>query len=243
MRAADQHLLPRAHASLIEQGVEWRWVVEIDGRAEQVWDPQDDRVSVKASQRTLGVAAARNLALVAVITPYVALLDADDVLPIGSLATVLAGLKSSGCFAVSGGLRVVDDVSGAVHQRLPSAAAGVYAAGALPSLALQQRNLPTPTQAVTYRADALRAIGGWPGMVLCQDVAAFMLVAERWPVLVMHEVLYEYHRRDGQSTAATELAQHDLMLRSRVLLAQQLQAHRALFESCAMVVATDAPTY
>jgi cellulose synthase/poly-beta-1,6-N-acetylglucosamine synthase-like glycosyltransferase len=242
-RARDQHLLPRAHASLRAQGVSWQWLVEVDGPAAAVWSPDDDRVTVRASHRALGVSAARNLALVDVRTPYVVVLDADDTLPPDALRYVVDALQRSGSFALSGSLREVNGSSAGDRIRLPMVAAGTHAAGAIPAAALALGMLPTPTQAVTFRADALRAVGGWPGMVLCQDVAAFMLVAQRWPVDISHHVVYEYHRRPGQSTDPTELAKHDLMRRSRLLLAQQLQARTRLSASASHVMAVTEPTY
>lgn len=245
VRAADMRYLDRAHASLLGQSaVDWEWHVEIDGLdVSEPWSVLDDRVHVRCSGRQLGVAAARNLALVGVRAPVLTVLDADDGLPPGALARHLAELRSQRVFAVSGAARVVDDLTGDQSIREPSAPEGTYDAGQLPELALEHARLPTPTQCASFRTDALRAVGGWPGMVLCQDVAAFMLVAQRWPVRVLHDVLYEYHRRPGQSTETQELERHDLMHRSRLLLAQQLQAQRALSASDAVVEPVSEPTY
>lgn len=243
VRSTDQHLLDRAYASLADQDVDWQWLVEVDGENAVTWRVDDPRVTVRAAQRNLGVSAARNLALVAAEAPWLTVLDADDELPPRVLRYVLDQVRSSGCFALSGALDVIDDATGLGEVRRPIAAPGTYPADSLPSLALELGQLPTPTQAVTFRTDALRAIGGWPGMVLCQDVAAFMLVAQRWPVQVTHEVVYRYHRRPGQSTSVSELAQHDLMLRSRILLAQQVQASRELADCSGVVATVRSPTY
>src|SRR4051794_4357529 len=78
--------LAELHASLDGQvGVEWEWVIQIDGDASlmakiPVAIRADSRVSVEANGRWLGQAATRNLALVRTSHRLLQTVDADDVL-------------------------------------------------------------------------------------------------------------------------------------------------------------------
>lgn len=250
VRGSDVWLLARPYASLLAQAdPDWRWVVEVDGP----WDPSavpaavrtDARVDLAGSGYRMGVSAARNLALARVDSSWLVVLDGDDELSAGALCAYRALVTADATLAaITAGFRCVEEgTPGAVN--LPVADAGRYGPGELPRHALALEMLPVKTQVVAYRADALRALGGWPGLPLCQDVAAFMSVALQHPVQVSHEVLYSYHRWRGQATDVRALREHDLMLRSRTFLAQQLAAALALQDGlpAAADTAPTIPTY
>ena len=98
-RPDREHLLA-AYDSILQQemprGWTWQWAVQVDGDpADAVADilPADPRVSVGGGRRS-GECSTRNLALARAAGELIKVLDADDMLPPGTLARDIAVLAA-----------------------------------------------------------------------------------------------------------------------------------------------------
>src|SRR5215203_3035455 len=97
--APSGHYLREAMTSVLSQqlpdGWELEWVVQEDGPDPSLREKVagDDRVSYAANESALGIAPTRNLALSRVRGEFVQVLDHDDVLLPGALATLLAVME------------------------------------------------------------------------------------------------------------------------------------------------------
>jgi glycosyltransferase involved in cell wall biosynthesis len=99
VHAPGAGFLNEAYRSLAEQempeGWDWQWVIQEDGETGTVEAlvPRDSRVSFDMG-RAGGPGVARTMALARVTGEYVRVLDADDLLPPGSLARDVTALNA-----------------------------------------------------------------------------------------------------------------------------------------------------
>ncbi|WP_432030981.1 glycosyltransferase family 2 protein [Streptomyces sp. 1222.5] len=198
--------LPEAYASLRDQwlpdGWEWTWVIQEDGRTDEVrpYVPDDERVTFRQG-RPGGPGVARTIALAHAAGPYVKVLDADDRLTPGALARDLAVLEAHGTvgWTTSRVLDLLPDGTTAGFPGDPDE--GPVERGAV--LDHWKRNdfrAPVHPATLCVRRDLLLALGGWMALPASEDTGlllALNAVSRGW---FSDRVGLLYRKWEGQAT-------------------------------------------
>jgi glycosyltransferase involved in cell wall biosynthesis len=198
--------LPEAYKSLCEQrlpeGWEWHWVIQEDGRTDDVrpYVPDDVRVTFRQG-RPGGPGVARTVALAHADGAYVKVLDADDQLLPGVLARDLAALEADPSlgWATSRALDLLPDGSTAGFPGDP--ADGPVERGAV--LAFWKENgfrAQVHPATLFVRRDLLVALGGWMALPASEDTGlllALNAVSRGW---FSQEAGLLYRKWEGQAT-------------------------------------------
>ncbi|MDQ0908828.1 glycosyltransferase involved in cell wall biosynthesis [Streptomyces canus] len=179
VHAPSARFLPDAYASLCAQelpgGWEWRWVIQEDGRTDEVrpYVPDDPRVTFRQG-RPGGPGVARTIALAHATGPYVKVLDADDLLTPGALARDLAVLEADPAlgWATSRALDRLPDGSTVSSPVDPEE--GPLTPGAL--LAHWKTHaLPMVVPGTLFvRRELLLALGGWMALPASEDTGLLL---------------------------------------------------------------------
>ncbi|MFE2047564.1 glycosyltransferase family 2 protein [Streptomyces sp. NPDC059459] len=201
--------LGEAHASLRTQelpaGWDWRWVIQEDGRTDDVRPhvPDDPRVVFRQGrpERQGGPGVARTIALSHADGEYVKILDADDQLTPGSLARDLAALEADPTlgWATSRALDLLPDGSTAGFPGDPEH--GPIEPGAvLDHWKANDFRSPVHPATLLVRRDLLLALGGWMALPASEDTGlllALNCVSRGW---FSAEVGLLYRKWQGQVT-------------------------------------------
>jgi glycosyltransferase involved in cell wall biosynthesis len=198
--------LPEAFKSLCEQelpdGWEWHWVIQEDGKTDDVAPhvPTDERVTFRQG-RPGGPGVARTIALAHADGEYIKVLDADDQLAPGTLARDLAALE---------GDRTIGWATSRVLDFLPD--------GSTAGFPGDPDNGPIEREAVLdywkangfraqvhpatlfMRRDLLLALGGWMALPASEDTGlllALNAVSRGW---FSEDVGLLYRKWEGQAT-------------------------------------------
>ncbi len=201
--------LAEAYASLCAQelpdGWEWRWVIQEDGRTEDVRPhvPDDPRVVFRQGRqdRQGGPGVARTLALAHADGAYVKVLDADDRLGPGALARDLDALQADPTlgWATSRALDLLPDGSTAGFPGDPGQ--GPIERGAV--LDFWKANgfrAQVHPATLLVRRDLLLAVGGWMALPASEDTGLLLAlnsVSRGW---FSREVGLFYRKWEGQVT-------------------------------------------
>ncbi|MFJ5260929.1 glycosyltransferase family 2 protein [Streptomyces sp. NPDC088387] len=206
VHAPSARFLPDAHASLCEQrlpaGWEWHWLIQEDGRTDEVrpYVPEDTRVSFRQG-RPGGPGVARTIALAYADGEYVKVLDADDRLAPGALArdvTALEADRSLG-WATSRALDLLPDGSTVGFAGDPEQ--GPVERGAV--LDFWKANgfrAQVHPATLCVRRELLLALGGWMALPASEDTGlllALNAVSRGW---FSAEVGLLYRKWEGQVT-------------------------------------------
>ncbi|NUV32375.1 MULTISPECIES: glycosyltransferase family A protein [Streptomyces] len=180
VHAPAAHFLADAYASLCEQelpaGWEWEWIVQEDGRTEEVRAalPEDSRVSFEQG-RAGRAAMARTMALSRVAGRYLRVLDADDLLTPGALARDINALEADPSLGWSTA-RVLDllpDGSTVGFDSDPPE--GVIERGAvLTHWRANEYRAQVHPATLAARADLVRALGGWMALPASEDTGLLL---------------------------------------------------------------------
>lgn len=237
------------HADLAASGVEFEWIVAVDGEHDRRVPERiaaDPRVRVLRLGRQSGAAAARNLALGLARGAYVTSVDDDDHLPAGSLRTRLEAIRRHRVSWVAGALA---DLHGTAFTRSePRVAPGRVAPGDV-WRAWGCPCLPFPVGPTTLlvEAELLRRVGGWQGLPQAEDLGMVLSVTARSPGLMLERVVYAYRKHARQMTTSREfsrlepLARYIIYERGRLLASPPPRLDAALYE-VVNVAATRAAT-
>ncbi|NEB00533.1 glycosyltransferase family 2 protein [Streptomyces sp. SID13726] len=180
VHAPSARFLPEAWASLRAQelpgGWEWRWVVQEDGRTDEVrpYVPDNPRVTFRQG-RPGGPGVARTMALAHAHGTYVRILDADDQLTPGALARDLAALEADPAlgWAVSRALDRLPDGSTAGFPGDP--AEGPLDRGAvLAHWAAHDFLAQVHPATLCVRRELLLALGGWMALPASEDTGLLL---------------------------------------------------------------------
>jgi len=179
----------------------------------------DPRVRVERSERRLGVAAARTRLVARARAPFVAFLDADDVLMPGALARTRDALRSrSDAVLVHGWFEVVADDG----RRLPDwdppfAEACALGSGEASDELLLGNFLTTST--VSARRDALLSAGPFDARIgpSSTDWDMWLRLAEVGDVLYLGERLARYRQHGATISASTRAGGARLRSDARVV--------------------------
>ncbi|MCX4824389.1 glycosyltransferase family 2 protein [Streptomyces sp. NBC_01142] len=210
--------LTDAYKSLCEQelpdGWEWHWLIQEDGKSDEVAPhvPDDDRVTFKQG-RPGGPGVARTMALAHADGEYVKVLDADDQLPPGALARDLAALESDAAigWATSRVLDLLPDGSTAGFPGDPEA--GPIERGAV--LDYWKANgfrAQVHPATLFVRRELLVALGGWMALPASEDTGLLLALNATSRGWFSPEVGLLYRKWPGQATsqaAHTDTAERD----------------------------------
>ncbi|MGH3754141.1 MAG: glycosyltransferase family 2 protein [Pseudonocardiaceae bacterium] len=176
--------LPETIASVREQILPtgWRleWIVQEDGVDPRLADHVDELpyVRYQANNTRLGLSQTRNLGLSRAIGDLVQVLDHDDVLLPGALATLVSRFVD---YPIHWAIGQADDLTPdgtrvAYQSALPY---GVLLAGRVNAWATDHGgNWPIHCAGLMIRTDHLRALGGWVASPADDDVAMFAALSE-----------------------------------------------------------------
>ncbi|WP_208607315.1 glycosyltransferase family 2 protein [Streptomyces curacoi] len=198
--------LPQAHKSLRAQelpaGWEWHWVIQEDGRTDEVapYVPDDARVTF-GQGRPGGPGVARTIALAHAEGEYVKILDADDQLTPGALARDLAVLEADRTigWTTSRVLDLLPDGSTAGFPGDPDD--GPIERGAvLDFWAANDFRAQVHPATLCVRRELLHALGGWMALPASEDTGLLLAlnsVSRGW---FSAEVGLYYRKWEGQVT-------------------------------------------
>ncbi|MFF0014588.1 glycosyltransferase family 2 protein [Streptomyces sp. NPDC005374] len=206
VHAPSARFLPEAYASLCAQelpaGWEWRWVIQEDGRTDEVRPhvPDDPRVTFRQG-RPGGPGVARTIALAHADGTYVKVLDADDQLTPGALARDLAALEADPAlgWAVSRALDRLPDGSTVGFPGDP-AEGHVERGAVLAHWAANGFRAQVHPATLFVRRDLLLALGGWMALPASEDTGLLLAldaVSRGW---FTAEPGLLYRKWDGQAT-------------------------------------------
>ncbi|MDQ0991889.1 glycosyltransferase family A protein [Streptomyces sp. V3I7] len=198
--------LPDAYKSLREQrlprGWEWQWLIQEDGRSDDVrpYVPDEERVTFRQG-RPGGPGVARTIALAHADGAYVKVLDADDQLTPGALARDLAALEADPTlgWATSRALDLLPD--GSTRGFPGDPAPGPIERGAVLDHWAANGYLAQVHPATLFvRRDLLLALGGWMALPASEDTGLLLAldaVSRGW---FTAEAGLFYRKWEGQVT-------------------------------------------
>ncbi|MFF0744288.1 glycosyltransferase family 2 protein [Streptomyces sp. NPDC004111] len=210
VHAPSAHFLPDAFESLCDQelpeGWEWHWLIQEDGRGDEVAPhvPDDKRVTFRQGRRG-GPGVARTIALAHADGDYVKVLDADDQLPPGALARDLAALEADPSigWATSRVLDLLPDGSTAGFPGDPEP--GPIERGEVLDFWKANGFRASVHPATLFvRRDLLVALGGWMALPASEDTGLLLAlnsVARGW---FSAEVGLHYRKWEGQATGQAD---------------------------------------
>ena len=199
-------LLAEAGDSLLAQRLPagWRleWIVQEDGTEPGLADAlrRFPIAAHAANGEQLGAATTRNLGLTRVGGELVHVLDSDDLLLPGCLATAIAAFaEHPGIHWVAG---QADDLlpSGERMSFPPVVPPGPIEAGVVSVLVDEHRPLPVHPAGLTMRTATVRALGGWTASPRGDDNALLVAIAELTPGYLTPKVTWLYRKHEGQIT-------------------------------------------
>ncbi|MFE9254104.1 glycosyltransferase family 2 protein [Streptomyces sp. NPDC006879] len=207
VHAPSAHFLPDAYRSICEQGLpdgwEWHWLIQEDGKTDQVAPhvPDDERVSFRQG-RSGGPGVARMMAMAHADGDYVKVLDADDQLAPGVLARDLAALEADASigWATSRVLDFLPDGSTAGFPGDPEP--GVIEPGeVLEYWKANDFRAQVHPATLFVRKDLLLALGGWMALPASEDTGLLMALNATSRGWFSAEVGLLYRKWPGQATS------------------------------------------
>ncbi|WP_310726795.1 glycosyltransferase [Streptomyces sp. N2A] len=207
VHAPSAPFLPEAYKSLREQelpdGWEWHWVVQEDGRTDEVapYVPDDARVTFRQG-RAGGPGVARTVALAHAEGEYLKVLDADDQLVPGVLARDLAALEGDRGlgWATSRALDLLPDGSTVGFPGDPEA--GPIERGAvLDFWKANDFRAQVHPATLFVRRDLLLALGGWMALPASEDTGLLLALNATSRGWFSSEVGLLYRKWPGQATS------------------------------------------
>lgn len=218
VHAPSAHYLPEAYRSICRQelpeGWEWQWVIQEDGRSDEVapYVPDDERVIFRQG-RPGGPGVARTIALAHAEGEYLKVLDADDQLPPGALARDLAALEGDRSigWATSRALDLLPDGSTAGFPGDPEP--GPIERGAV--LDFWKANgfrAQVHPATLFVRRDLVLALGGWMALPASEDTGLLLALNATSRGWFTPEVGLLYRKWPGQATGQashTDSAERD----------------------------------
>ncbi len=226
-------------SALSQAGVQLRVVVVDDGSrddSEAIARSYGGRVEV-ISQANRGVSGARNTGLAACTSPYVALLDQDDVWKPGKLRRQLDLLQAHPAVGLvfTDMVRHTEDGTVLEDGYLPTTPA--YASESREPLgdraflmpgsfagAVMRYNFVSPST-VLARAEALRSIGGFDeSLRLCDDAECWLRLLRDWRAIAIEEPLVRSLVWEGNASLRTQQ-----MVRERIQIAEKTFARPELY--------------
>ncbi|GIF12693.1 glycosyltransferase family 2 protein [Actinoplanes teichomyceticus] len=200
-------LLARAYDALLRQDVDWEWLIQIDGAADEPVEQRipgaatDHRVRVAANGERLGISATRNRALLRSAGRWVAPLDADDEYFPDALARLCEPLRERPDLGYAFGESIDLFPDG---KRLARFTRRPYAPGPVPRGRPEEvwrlhKNLFFHPGAAMYDRTWLLAAGGWPAGTEMEDQDVLFAVSTFVPGWYEPRPVYLYRQHAGQT--------------------------------------------
>jgi glycosyltransferase involved in cell wall biosynthesis len=214
------------HSQALPSGWDLEWIVQEDGPEPSLgaklrrWDA----VSYAANGRQLGIASTRNLALSRASGVLTQNLDADDLLLPGALRTLIPLFASH---RIGWAIGQADDLmpDGTRKGFKTPLPFGVFPAGEVNRWAAEDGgNWPIHCAALLMRTTALRAVGGWAGLPVDEDIGMFAALSELLDGYHHDELTWLYRQHPGQITKTSNA--DDLSEACRAICLQRAQAIR-----------------
>lgn len=160
---------------------------------------RDPRIVV-VSKGPVGIVAALNLGLTMARSPLIARFDADDIAPPDRLARQVEAMQREPVLGLLGGLAETIDESGrAVGTRRPPVSHETL-------LAALKRDSPFIHSTIMFRADLVRALGGYRAAVAAaEDYDLWLRMAERTRIANLPETLVRYRVHRQSQTGRKEV--------------------------------------
>ena len=211
VHSGRQEYLREAAVTVLDQELpeEWEmeWLIqedfdepEMEGLVEQIAE-RDARVRYAANRTTLGPGGTRNLALWRAHGDLVRTFDSDDLLLPGAIGHSLEAFGEHPDVHWSAGrtenLRLDGTRDPYLASPLPY---GYVAPGVLNRVMAETGLCPIHCAGLTMRISTLRAVGGWVGLPVGEDVSMISPIAEIFPGWHDSAITWLYRRHPGQIT-------------------------------------------
>lgn len=192
-------------AQVLPPGWDLEWMVQEDGTEPSLADrfAGIDCVRYHAADVHLGIPGTRNLALAAATGDLIQVLDADDVLLPGALASLIPEFEDERIHWAVGqaddllpdGTRVSWE-SALPYGRIPAGTVNAWAES-------HRGNWPIHGAGLMLRSTSLRALGGWAGLPVDEDLGMFAALSEIADGHHFDGVTWLYRQHQGQTTRST----------------------------------------
>ena len=178
------HYLPETvdsvRAQVMPAGWELEWVIQEDGNEPTLGPTLPDEAFIRyaANGMQLGIGSTRNLALSRATGDLVQVLDHDDLLLPGALALLASRFEGRPIHWAVGAADdlLADGTRKSWHSALPF---GTVPAGDVNHWAEQHAgNWPVHCAGLMMRTNSLRAVGGWAGAPMDDDIVMFAALSE-----------------------------------------------------------------
>jgi len=204
------------------------WIVQEDGDSPVLADSFKGIPYVKyaANGRQLGIPGTRNLALDRATGGLLRVLDSDDVLLPGALASLIPHFVDS---AIHWAVGQADDLmtDGRRVQWDPLIPVGLVRAGAVNDYAIANGgNWPIHCAGLAARTDSIRAVGGWAGTPNDEDIVMFAALSEMCDGWNDEAVTWLYRQHPAQVTRTGAWREHSEI--GRRIALRRIHAVRAL---------------
>jgi glycosyltransferase involved in cell wall biosynthesis len=187
-------------AQQLPAGWSLEWIVQEDGDNPVLADSIGAHARYDRNGTRLGIAATRNLALARATGELVQNLDHDDVLLPHAVATLIRRFEEHPIhWAVAAADDLLEDgTRRSWDSDLPF---GLLRAGQVNQWAEQHGgNWPVHGGGLMMRADTLRALGGWAGIPVDDELAALAAISELTDGWNDSAVTWLYRKHPGQTT-------------------------------------------
>jgi glycosyltransferase involved in cell wall biosynthesis len=197
--------LSEAYASVVaQQGVDWTWLLQIDGRGAEipVSLERDARVHIAATGVSMGTAATRNRALLRVETPLTVNLDADDLLEPGALAVLGEAVSRRRSIGFVWG-DVVDfapDGSSELAKKGSPYPLGCISPGVIEAHWLKTGSDGLFFSGICWRTDVLLEVGGWSALPGMEDTDLVLAASHKYAGFRIPDVVQRYRIHRDQTT-------------------------------------------
>lgn len=212
----------------IPEGWDFEWLIQEDGEAPGLAGKLETlpHVSYAANRAHTGIAATRNLALTRATGDVVQVLDHDDILLPGAWMHLLPKFEDPGIHWAVGQADdyLPDGTRRGYESALPF---GEIAAGTVNDWAIQHDgNWPIHCAGLYLRTELVRALGGWGGAPVDDDVIMFAALSELVNGYNDEAVtwLYRVHDRQTSKSATWRERSSD----GRRIALQRIEAIRAV---------------
>lgn len=209
---AGEFLRPALDSVLAQSRPDWRLIVvddcSKDGSAGVVASYGDPRIRLEALERNVGQTGALNHGLGLVETEWVARLDQDDIAVPERIEEQLGYVDAHpGTVGVGSFADYVDEQGSVIATFRPPTAPEAVLRRLYSNL---ERN-PFVHSAMTFRADAARAVGGYPPTLsFAQDLALWLRLAAHGELANVPKVLTYVRVHPGQTSGPRHIALRQL---------------------------------
>jgi ketosteroid isomerase-like protein len=235
-RPNPEYLLEAWRSVQAQEGPSWEWVVQVDGREEELeqWlSPEmraDERVRPEARGH-FGIATTRNLALIRCRAEFVQTFDHDDVMLPGALAVGYETLRGDESLAFCFGEHVHLLPDGTLERRSESRRLepGRIEPGEIEARWRAGKPHGIVCNTIMWRKEYVYAYGGWSALPVGDDYGLCFPVTQCHPVAYIDRDVMRWRRHPDQSSEIPERrAQTDIQ---RPFVFSRLDAIRRITRS------------